>query len=168
MSEEIINRVANSGLITFDLEVYYPKGERASIDLKDLLYKGLILREKDIREFAETEDWSKYLNKLVTVFCSTDAVIPTWAFMLIGTKLQPFAARIFYGNPEALELQLYMEALSNINPEDFKDARVVVKGCGDLPVPVGAYLEITRLLTPVVKSLMFGEPCSTVPIYKRK
>lgn len=168
MSEEIINRVANSGLITFDLEAYYNPGERASIDLKELLFKGLILREKDLRDFADSEDWTKYQGKLVTVFCSTDAVIPTWAYMLIGTKLQPFANRIFYGNPEMMEQQLYHEVLSQINIEDFRDARVVVKGCGNLPVPVGAYLEITRILTPVVKSLMFGEPCSTVPIFKRK
>lgn len=164
--DTIVNKVANSNLSTLDLEEFYTPGERAVIDIKDQLFKGLILKEKDFREYVKTTHWEQYKDQFVAVYCSTDAVIPTWAYMLVSSRLQPFAKRIIYGNLEALENVLYLESLAKINPTDFQDTRLIIKGCGNLPVPAGAYLEITRLLSPVVKSIMFGEPCSTVPVLK--
>lgn len=167
MNEQpIVNRVANSGLITFDLENFYRKGKRMVIDVKDQLFRGLILREKDFRDYIKSEDWSQYQDAFVAVYCSVDAVIPTWAYMLIAAELEPWAAKVVFGNEESLENALFMEDLQKVDPEQFRDARVVVKGCGDLPVPAGAYMEITRILSPVTKSIMFGEPCSTVPVKK--
>jgi hypothetical protein len=164
--ETIVNKIANSNLSTLDLEEYYTPGVRAVIDIKDQLFKGLILKEKDFREYVKTTDWAKYKDQFVAVYCSTDAVIPTWAYMLISSRLQPFAKRIVFGNLEALENVLYLEALAKIDPAAYQDTRLIIKGCGNLPVPAGAYLEITRILSPVVKSIMFGEPCSTVPVLK--
>jgi len=165
--EPIVNKVAASGLTTIDLEDYYLKGDRILFDIKDLLFQGLILREKDFREFVKNEDWSKYQDKYVAVFCSTDAIVPTWAYMLLTTQLEPFAKKVIFGNLDTLETILYNETLQKININDFKDARIVIKGCGNLPVPPSAYVELTRLLRPVVKSIMYGEPCSTVPLYKQ-
>jgi hypothetical protein len=167
METPIINKVSLSALITIDLEEYYTEGERAIIDIKEYLFRGLILRELDFREFIRTHDWQQYQNKLVAVWCSTDSVIPTWAYMLVASKLEPFVRRIIYGSLENLENVLYLEALTRIHIEDYRDKRIVVKGCGHKPVPAGAYLELTRMLTPVVKSIMYGEPCSTVPVFKR-
>jgi len=167
MEEEIINKVASSGLITFNLEDYYPQGERVLIDLKDLLYEGLILREKDFRTYIKEHNWQQYQNKLIAITCSADAVIPTWAYMLSVTALEPFAKKIVFGDLNKLEEQLYLDKLSTINLEQFKDEKVVIKGCSTIKVPEAAYLEITRLLRPVAKSIMFGEPCSTVPLYKK-
>lgn len=168
MADEIINKVAQSGLVSFDLEEYYTPGERMAFDISPVLYEGLILKEKDFRNFAREHDWSRYKDKLVAVFCSTDAIVPTWAYMLLVTRLQPFAKKVVFGTPERLEEVLYTESLSRINPEEFRDQRVVIKGCSNLPVPVFAYTEITRMLTPVAKSIMYGEPCSTVPLFKKK
>jgi hypothetical protein len=165
--EPIVNKVAASGLTTIDLEDYYLKGDRVLLDIKDLLFQGLILREKDFREFVKNEDWSKYRDKYVAVFCSTDAIVPTWAYMLLTTQLEPFAKKVVFGNLDTLETILYNETLQKININDFKDARIVIKGCGNLPVPPSAYVEMTRLLRPVAKSIMYGEPCSTVPLYKQ-
>jgi hypothetical protein len=167
MENQIINRVAQSGIVTIDLEEYYPKGERVLFDIKDLLFQGLILKEKDFREFIKNEDWSKYKDKYVAIICSADAIVPTWAYMLLATHLEPFAKKIVFGNLEVLETVLYDEVLSKINPADYKDARIVIKGCGTLPVPVAAYVELTRILRPLAKSIMYGEPCSTVPLYKQ-
>lgn len=164
---EIINKVAQSGIVTIDLEELYPKGERVLIDIKEQLFQGLILREKDFREFIKNEDWSKYTNKYVAITCSTDAIVPTWAYMLVAIQLEPFAKKTVFGNLETLETVLFHELLKNLNVNDYTDARIVVKGCGKLPVPIAAYVEITRLLTPVAKSIMYGEPCSTVPLYKK-
>lgn len=164
---EITNKVAQSGIITIDLEEYYPKGERVLFDIKDLLFQGLILKEKDFREFIKNEDWSKYKDKYVAITCSADAIVSTWAYMLLATHLEPFARKVVFGNLEILETVLYDEVLSKINPADYKDARIVIKGCGTLPVPVAAYVELTRILRPVAKSIMYGEPCSTVPLYKQ-
>jgi hypothetical protein len=164
---EIINKVAQSGIITIDLEEFYPKGERILFDIKDQLFQGLILREKDFREFVKNEDWSKYTNKYVAITCTADAIVPTWAYMLLTIHLQSIAKKIVFGNLETLESTLYHELLSKININDYKDARIVIKGCGKLPVPTAAYLEITRLLVPVAKSIMYGEACSTVPLYKK-
>jgi Protein of unknown function (DUF2480) len=167
MENEIINRVAQSGLITIDLGEFYPQGIRMVLDIKDQLFQGMILREKDFREFVKTHNWMQYQDAYVAVNCSADAIIPDWAWMLLSVSLAPFAKKIVFGNLELLETVLYSEILSQLDVEQYKDARVVVKGCGDKPVPLTAYVELTRRLQPVVKSLMYGEPCSTVPVYKQ-
>lgn len=167
METEIINKVANSGLVSLDLEEYYHPGERVVYDLKDNLFQGLILREKDFREFLKNHDWSIYQNKNVAIICSEDAIVPTWAYMLLAIKLEPYAHTLVFGDLAVLESKLFYEAIAHIDLETYRDARVVVKGCSKHPVPTSAYVEITRLLKPVVQSLMFGEPCSTVPLYKR-
>ncbi len=165
---EIVNRVANSALISIDLDDYYPLGERVLFDMKDLLFQGLILREKEFRSFVLEHDWSQYQNKYIAVFCTADAIIPSWAIMVLASKLQPYAQKVVFGTPEELEKSLFADALSVIKPESYKDAKVVVKGCGKHPVPAFAFAELTRLLTPYVSSLMYGEPCSTVPVYKKR
>ena len=167
MENEIINKVANSGLITIDLEELYPQGERVLFDIKEVLFQGLILREKDFREFVKNKNWSEYKDKYLAIICSADAIVPTWAYMLLATHLQPFAKKIVFGNLETLETILYTELLSKTDLSQYKDARIIIKGCGKLPVPKAAYVEITRLLLPLAKSIMYGEPCSTVPIYKK-
>lgn len=164
---EIINRVANSPLITFDLEDYYPKGERVMYDIKDNLFQEMILREKDFRAFVKEHDWSQYQDQYVALTCSVEAIVPTWAYMLLATKLEPYTKKVIFGSLETLEASLFQEALAQINPADFQDAKVVVKGCGNYPVPAFAYVEITCLLRPYAASIMYGEPCSTVPLYKR-
>lgn len=164
----IINKVANSGLVTLNLEDYYHQGERVVYDIKDNLFMGMILKEKDFRDFLKSHDWSVYAGKNVAIVCSEDAIVPTWAYMLLTLKLQPVANLVVFGNLQQLEEKLYYDAIAKINPHDYLDARVVIKGCSKVPVPTVAYVEITRLLQPYVKSLMFGEPCSTVPLYKKK
>lgn len=167
MSNEIINRVSESLLTTIDLETYYPSGETAVFDMKDHLFMGLILKEKDFREALKQLDFSVYQDKNVALTCSADAIIPMWAYMLAASYLQPVASNVVFGNEDFLHKTLFLQKLSAINPEDYRDKRVVIKGCGDLPITETAYVEITRLLRPVVKSIMYGEPCSTVPIYKQ-
>lgn len=167
MNDQLINKVAQSGIISIDLEEFYPDGERILFDIKDLLFQGLILKEKDFREFIKNEDWSKYKDKYVAITCSADAIVPTWAYMLLATQLEPFAKKVVFGNLEVLETVLYDEILSKLNLNDYKDARIVIKGCGSLPVPIAAYVELTRILRPFAKSIMYGEPCSTVPLYKK-
>jgi hypothetical protein len=164
---EIINRVSNSGLISFDLEEYYHKGERVVFDIKDNLFQGLILKEKDFREFLKNHDWTFYKNKNVGIICSEDAIVPTWAYMLLVSKMEPYANMVVFGDLSDLEQSLFKDALNRIDLSHFKDAKVVIKGCGNFPVPIYAYTEITRLLRPVASSIMYGEPCSTVPIYKK-
>jgi len=166
-TEEIINKVANSGIVTIDLEEFYPKGERKLIDIKDQLFQGLILREKDFREFIKTHEWQQYKDCFVAITCSADAIVPTWAYMLLTLALQPYATKIVFGNLEQLESIVFNEKLQTLKIEDYKDARVVIKGCGTLPVPTNAYVQLTAILQPHVKSLMYGEPCSTVPLYKK-
>lgn len=168
MSEEIVNRVANSGLKTIDLDDFYASGERVAFDMASLLFQGLILREKDFREFVAAHDWSLYKNKNVAVFCSADAIIPSWAVMVLITKLQPVTHLVIFGTLEELEHKLFTDALSSIDLSSYKDSKVVIKGCGTHPVPAYAFAELTRLLTPYVSSLMYGEPCSTVPVYKKR
>lgn len=168
MEKKIVNKVAESGLIEINLEDYYPKGERVLLDIKDHLFQGLILKEKDFREFVKKEDWSKYTNKFVAITCTADTIVPTWAYMLLSTSIQPFAKNVVFGDLKTLETVLFTQALSKINPEDFRDKKAVIKGCGNLPVPESAYVELTRILTPVAKSIMYGEPCSTVPVMKKK
>lgn len=166
MEDVIINKVAESGLITLDLEEYYPKEETAVFDLKDHLFMDLILKEKDYREALKNLDWNFYQNKNVAITCSADAVIPIWAYMLAATYLQPVAIEVIFGNEDFLHRTLFLKNLSKINVDEFKDKRIVIKGCGDKSISETAYVEITKLLRPVVKSIMYGEPCSTVPIYK--
>ena len=168
MENEIVNKVSQSGLIAIDLEDYYPEGERVLFDIKNLLFQGLILREKDFREYLAKEDWNKYKDKYVAIICTTDAVIPTWAYMLLVVQLEPVAKKVVFGDLDTLETIIYFEILSEIKVEDYKDSRIVIKGCSKLPVPKSAYVEITRLLRPHAKSIMYGEPCSTVPLYKKK
>jgi hypothetical protein len=166
--EPIINRVANSNLISFDLEEYYDKGERVLYDIKNNLFQEVILKEKDFRDFVKNFDWSVYQGKNVAIICSADAVVPTWAYMLLVTKIEPFANMVVFGDLSDLEQALYQQALKSIDFSKFKEAKVVIKGCGNLPVPTYAYAEITRLLRPVASSIMYGEPCSTVPLYKKQ
>ena len=166
MSEEIINKVASSGLITIDLEEFYPKGERVLFDLKPLLFHELILKEKDFREFIKEHDWAGYKDKMVAITCTADAIVPTWAFMLVSIALEPYAKKIIFGNLETLEAILFNEVLKSINYSDYQDKRIVIKGCGNLPVSTNAYVELVRGLKPFAKSIMYGEPCSTVPLYK--
>ena len=166
MSEEIINKVASSGLITIDLEEFYPKGERVLFDLKQLLFHELILKEKDFREFIKEHDWANYKDKMVAITCTADAIVPTWAFMLLSIALEPYAKKIIFGNLATLEAILFNEVLKSINYSDYQDKRIVIKGCGNLPVSTNAYVELVRGLKPFAKSIMYGEPCSTVPLYK--
>ena len=167
MSDKIVNRVANSGLITFNLEDLFPMGERVLYDIKDNLWQDIALKEKDFREFVKEHDWSQYQDKFVAIHCSVDAIVPTWAYMLLTTKLAPFARKIVFGNLQDLERILFEEALSKVDPHDYIDARVVIKGCSDKEVPASAYIRLTEILQPVAKILMYGEPCSTVPLYKK-
>lgn len=164
---EIINRVASSTIRLFDLETYYVPGERVLLDISDQLYQGMILREKPFRDFVKSHEWSQYENKLVAVTCGEDAIIPTWAYMLLTSSLAPFARTVVFGGLDDLEVKLFYDALARIDWQQFKDARVVLKGCSKVNVPVAAYVEATRCLRPYVASLMFGEPCSTVPVFKR-
>jgi hypothetical protein len=166
MAEEIINKVASSGLITIDLEEFYPKGERVLFDLKPLLFHELILKEKDFREFIKEHDWANYKDKMVAITCTADAIVPTWAFMLLSIALEPYAKKIVFGNLATLEAILFNEVLKSINYSDYQDKRIVIKGCGNLPVSTNAYVELVRGLKPFAKSIMYGEPCSTVPLYK--
>ncbi len=166
MSEAIVNRVANSALVTFNLEEYYHAGDRVVYDIRQNLFQDLILKEKDFRAFVKEHDWQQYDGKNVALICTTDAVIPTWAYMLLTTAIAPYANLVVFGDLEALEQALFQQALTNIDLQQFSDQRVVIKGCSKVDVPVFAYVEIIRLLQPITKSLMYGEPCSTVPIYK--
>lgn len=164
----IINKVNESVLVTLDLETFFPVEEIAVFDLKDYLFMGLILKEKDFREALKNLDLSPFTNKYVAVTCSADAVIPMWAYMLVATYIQPVSKEISYGTAEEFKKELLLQNLHNLPVNDFADKRVVIKGCGEIPVGEAAYLLATKLLRPVVKSIMYGEPCSTVPIYKKK
>ncbi len=167
LSEPIVNRVAQSTLVTFDLEEYYPEGERVVYDLKDNLFQEMILREREFRAFVKEHHWAQYQGKFVALTCSADAIVPTWAYMLLVTKLEPYAHRVIFGTLDTLEAVLFQEALQRVDMTRFQDAKVVVKGCGNRPISPFAYTEITRLLRPVAASIMYGEPCSTVPLYKK-
>lgn len=168
IQENIINKVAQSGLISFDLAQLHVEGERVTYDIKDNLFHGLILREKDFREFIKEHQWQDYSGKHVSIICSADAIVPTWAYMLLATKLSPFAATIFFGTNDELEKMLYQRAIAALDLDNYRDQRVVIKGCGDIFIPVSAYVELTAKLSKIAKSIMYGEPCSTVPVFKRK
>ena len=166
--EPIVNRVAQSKLITFDLEDYYPDGRRVLFDIADWLYEGIILKEKEFRASAEAHDWSQYQDSYVALYCSTDAIIPGWAYMFLAAKLASYSKLTVQGNLEALETSLYQSVLETLDLSPFKDKSVIVKGCSKRPVPSNAYLLITQRLQPIAKSVMYGEACSSVPLFKRK
>ncbi|MFS4492865.1 DUF2480 family protein [Maribacter sp. 2308TA10-17] len=168
MPDEIINRVAQSKLITFDLEDYYTEGERAVLDVKDWLYEGFILKEKEFRDHVSEHDWSKYQDAFVALTCSTDAIIPGWANMLIASKLQPYTKKVVAGNLEQLETSLYQLAIEKIDVTPFQDKPVIIKGCSNKPVPPNAYIWATAKIQTVAKSVMYGEACSSVPLFKKK
>ncbi|MFT6796667.1 MAG: hypothetical protein ACJART_001811 [Maribacter sp.] len=168
MPEDIINKVALSKLITFNLEDYYPKGERIVLDVKDWLYEGFILREKEFRGYITNHNWEQYKDTFVALSCSTNAIIPGWAYMLVATKLQPYTKKVIQGSLVDLETAIYQKVIDNLDVSDFQDRLVIIKGCSNKPVPPNAYLFITEKLLTVAKSVMYGEACSSVPLYKRK
>ena len=168
IQENIVNKVAQSGLVTLDPAAFYPAGERVIYDIKDNLFHGLMLREKDLRDFIKEHDFTQYEGKNVGITCSADAIVPTWAYMLLANRMAPYAREIVFGDMAVLETVLFEKEIAKADLEQYSGQRIVLKGCGDTQVPVSAYIELTKKLTPIVKSIMFGEPCSTVPIYKRK
>jgi hypothetical protein len=165
--DEIINKVTNSSLEVFDLEEYYPKGIRVQIDISQWLLEGFILKEKEFREHLKQHDWSKYQDNYVAVFCSTDAIVPAWASILVALQLAPFAKKIMNGTIEDLDTSLYQEILPTIDYSGFKNKSVIVKGCSKKPVPMSAYVLVAQYLQPFAKSIMYGEACSAVPLYKK-
>lgn len=168
MADEIINRVANSKLVTIDLEDFYPKGKRALFDIKDWLFEGFVLREKDFRTQVSEFNWSKYQDNYVALTCSTDAIIPGWAYMLLSIHLESYAKKIIVGDLEQLETSIYQDIINNLDVTEFKDKPIIVKGCSNKPVPQNAYIMLSNKLKSVAKSIMYGEACSSVPLYKKK
>ncbi len=167
MSKEIINRVANSKIITIDLEDYYPNGQRHLLDIKNWLYKGLVLREKEFRSFVDNFDWAKFNNGYVAVFCSSDAIIPTWAYLLIATKLKDNCLMNIVGDLDYLEKQIFSEIIKSIDFSNLNDKSIVIKGCSKKNIPIDAYSQLINRLKPIAKRIMFGEACSTVPLFKK-
>ena len=166
--ETIVNKVAESGIVTLDLAPYIPaENDLASFDLKPFLFREMILREKDYRAALPLHDWQQYAGKHVAVMCSVEAIVPVWAYMLAAVYLEPVAASVYYGTQQELAKALLMEHIGAIDTAEYADKRVVIKGCGDTPIPDAAYVAVTHRLRPVAKSIMYGEPCSTVPIYKK-
>ncbi|UNY99635.1 DUF2480 family protein [Zhouia spongiae] len=168
MSDEIVNRVAQSKLVTIDLEDFYQEGERFPLDVSEWLEEGFLLREKDFRAKAAEFDWSRYTGSYVALYCATDAIIPAWAYMLLATFLSPYAKKVVVGDLELLETVLYQEQVEKLDVSVYKDLPVIVKGCSNKPVPKNAYLFLTQKLQPVAKNIMYGEACSSVPLYKKK
>lgn len=167
--EEIVNKVAASGLITIDLQAYLPADEELAVfDIKPYLFQEMILREKDFRAALKEIDWESYHDKYVAVTCSVDAIVPMWAYMLLATKLEPVTKLLMVGDLELLKKEVLKRHIDAIDDEAYRDKRLVIKGCGDKSVPADGFLEITRKFRPLVKSIMYGEPCSSVPIYKKK
>jgi len=167
MADEIVNRVAQSSLITIDLEDYYPEGHRVLIDLKDWLYEGLILREKKFREAVKNHDWSKYRDCFVAIHCSSDAIIPAWANLLITVQLESYAKLVVQGSLENLETALYQEILNKLDLSDYENKPLIIKGCSNKPVPENAYVQLVQKLKPIARSIMYGEACSSVPLFKK-
>ncbi|MCC5927677.1 MAG: DUF2480 family protein [Cyclobacteriaceae bacterium] len=164
--EEIVNRVAKSGIITIDLDNFYDEINQVAFDIKPLLFQEMILKEKDFRSYLKEHDWEQYHDKHVSIYCSSDALIPSWAYMLLAVHLQPYAKSIGYGDKRQLEKQIFLYAIESLPIEEFRGARVVVKGCSKTEVPPEVYIRLTQRLKPLVSNLMYGEPCSTVPVYK--
>ena len=167
MSDSLINKVAESGIITIDLSAFVPKKPIVVFDIKDYLFMGLILKEKDFREALKNLHTEKFADNIVAVTCSAEAIVPMWAYMLVASLLEPISAGVYFGNEEEVKKKLLLQSISEINTKDYEDKRVVVKGCGEEPIPEEAYLLITTRLRPIAKSIMYGEPCSTVPVYKK-
>jgi len=165
---EIINRIANSKLVTFDLEAYYPKGERVAFDISKWLLEGIVLKENDFRNDVKNHDWSLYQDKFVALCCETDAIIPGWAYLLISLELAPFAKKVSVGSLDVLETILYSEIIEKIDFSEFKDKPVIIKGCAHKPIPENAFVMLAQKLQPIAKSIMYGEACSSVPLFKRK
>ena len=168
MPDEIVHPVANSKLITLDLEDYYPSGKRVVFDIKDWLFEGFVLREKDFRAAVTSHDWSKYEDQYIALTCSTDAIIPGWAYMLLSIHLDPYAKKIVIGSLDVLETLIYQDILNSLDITDFQDKPIIIKGCSNKPVPQNAYIMLANKLKPIAKSIMYGEACSSVPLYKNK
>jgi hypothetical protein len=168
MSDEIVNRVANSKLVVIDLEDYYPTGKRMVFDIKDWLYEGLVLREKEFRAQVMAHNWGQYQDAYVALTCSTDAIVPAWAYMLITMHLEPFTKKILIGDLEQLEVSLYQSIIENLDIESYRGKPLIIKGCSNKPVPVNAYILLSQKLKPIAQSIMYGEACSSVPLYKKK
>jgi len=168
MPEEIINRIANSKLINIDLEEFYPEGKRVLFDIKDWLFQGIILKEKDFRESVANHNWSQYQDNYVALTCSEDAIIPSWAYLLLSSELVPFAKKVVIGDLELLETVLFQGVIQNINISEFTDKPIIIKGCADKPIPPSAFSMLIEKIQPIAKTIMYGEACSTVPLYKRK
>lgn len=168
MPDEIINRVTNSKLITLNLEDYYPEGKRVLFDIKDWLFEGFVLREKEFRNQVSEHDWSQYQDKFVALTCSTDAIIPAWAFMLLSIHLQPFTKKTIIGNLDALETSIYQDIINTLDVSQYKGKPIIIKGCSNKPVPQNAYIMLANKLKPIAKSIMYGEACSSVPLFKNK
>jgi hypothetical protein len=164
--KEIKNRVAESKLVTIDLEDYYQQGNRVVFDIKDWLFQELILKENDFRESINNHNWSQYQDCFVALTCSVDAIIPSWAYLLITTKLVPFTKRIVVGNLTALETSIYQDIISSLPINEYKDKPIIIKGCANKPIPETAYIQLITKLLPIVKTIMYGEACSTVPLFK--
>ncbi|PTM10316.1 MAG: hypothetical protein DA407_03935 [Bacteroidetes bacterium] len=167
MAEDIINRVANSKLVTVDLEDYYPIGKRLVFDIKDWLLEGFVLREKEFRQRAIEHHWKQYTNCYVALSCSTDAIIPAWAYMLLSTYLEPYAIKTVIGDLKTLETSIYQDIISHLDISEFKDKPIIIKGCSNKPIPDNAYIQLTTKLQPIAKSIMYGEACSSVPLFKK-
>ncbi len=165
---EIVNKVAQSGLISLDIKDFYPKGERVAIDLKDQLWQGLVLKEKDFRAWVKEHNWSSYADQHVSVHCSVDAIVPTWAYMLVVSDLNDIAATVSFSSPSEHEMNVVQQHIQSLDFSEYKDQRVIIKGCSDIAAPEVAFTELTKALKPIVKSLMFGEACSSVPVFKRR
>ena len=168
MQDEIINRVANSKLVTINLEDYYPQGRRVLFDIKDWLFERFVLREKDFRDQVKLFDWSQFKNAYVALTCSSDAIIPAWAFILLSINLEPFAKKIVIGNLELLETSIYQDLLNTLDISEFKNKPIIIKGCSKKPVPQNAYIMLANKLKPIAQSIMYGEACSSVPLFKNK
>jgi len=168
IEEEIVNKVANSALQVFDLEDYYPEGERVPLDISGWLWEGLVLREKDFRELLKNHDWSQYTNKYIALHCSTDAIVPAWAYMLVTINLNGVAKKVIQGTVEQLNVLIYQEILDGLDYIQYTGKPVIIKGCSHKPVPQEAYTLATQKLLPYARSIMFGEACSAVPLYKKK
>lgn len=168
MSNEIVNRVANSKLVTIDLENFYPEGERVLFDIKKWLFAEQILKEKDFREFVKNHDWKFYQKKYIALTCSSDAIIPSWAYLLITVSLSPFAKKIVVGNLEQLECSIFQEIIENISIENYKEKPLIIKGCSNKFIPQNSYSQLINKLLPISKSIMYGEACSSVPLYKKE
>lgn len=165
--QPIVNRVAKSKIQTIDLEKFYPEGERLALDISQWLYKGFVIKEKEFRQALKEHDWEQYQNKYIALYCSNDAIVPEWAYMLITTYLYNYAQKVIYGTLQELELLLFDEVISQIDSQDYIDKPVIIKGCSEKSIPQNAYIQLIQKLQPVVKSMMFGEACSSVPLYKK-